>query len=551
LGIYNSLIKAEYSNGAWDTLRKHAREVIAQKDRPVLDKVVAYTALIMVLVTQEHNHPGAIQLAVQVLKLLGVPFSSNTGKLAVVGALIKTKRLLAKIPLESLLTQNDMVDKVKHTALDVLSTVNSSMYACNPDLLMCSVLKTLRWSLKYGVSKDTAKCISFYGLVEMALGNQEYGTKACKLAVELAEKHGIMDTEYSPTSAVYGFVLPWTTPLHTCSNKLLAGYNAGLETGDLHYGFMNITLFCFFSYCTGKPFAGLEADIREYARQMKEYNQMLQLQFLSLTWQTILNLMGHCDGDPAILSGEVMDCEEMLVTADKDKIPPLRAQVQCYRLQLAVFFQDFALAEKLIGPASMISLVNPANPIIWRNTLFEGIAAFELVRQGRRKWKNTALKAIAKTQKWVDSGNANCVHILYLLQAEKASLENKTDEARQLFDKAIVTAARNGFRGDRALASERCSLMYHKLGDDFWFKDYHEKAKDAYKEMEAYGKLDQMTEEPTGRRKTLDRPCFEINVVDDALIEKKNMNSDVATLPTRETGGSSEGRNWLSASEAF
>ncbi len=552
LELYNCLIKVEYSNGTWDPLRQHAREVIGQKNRPMMDKIEAYMALIMVLITQEHNHLGAIQLAVHVLKLLGVPFSPKAGKLAVAGGLIKTKRLLSKVPLESLLTQTEMTDKVKHTALDVLSTVNSAMYASNPELLMCSVLKTLRWSLKYGISKDTAKCVSFYGLVEMALGNASYGAKACKLAVELAEKNNLMDTEYSPTSAVYGFVLPWTTPLHTCSNKLLAGYNAGLETGDLHYGFMNITLFCFFSYCSGKPFEALEADMREYARQMKEYNQVLQLQFLSLTWQTVLNLMGQCDGNPDVLSGEVMDYEEMIQMADKDKIPPLRAQVQCYRLQLAVFYNNFDLAAKVIGPASMISVVNPANPIIWRNGLFEGITAFELVRRGKKKWKSTAVKALSKTQKWVEAGNVNCVHILYLLQAEKAAMENNFDEARQLFDKAIVTSARNGFRGDRALATERCAIMYDILGDDFWFNDYHEKAKEAYQEMEAFGKVEQMNDALT--RKETNRPCFEIDVVDDSLMmgtmeNKSTAFSDLMTLPTRETGVSSEDRKWFPAAQ--
>ncbi len=173
-----------------------------------------------------------------------------------------------------------MTYKVKDTALNVLSTVNSVTYAPNPELLMSSVLETLRWSLKYGISKDTAKCVSIYGLVEMALGNAAYGVNPCKLAVELAEKNNLMDTEYLPTSAVYGFVLA----LHT-------SYIAELETGYLHYGFMDIAFFYFYSYCSGKPLEALEADMQEYARQMKEYNQVLQLQFLSLTWQTALHLM--------------------------------------------------------------------------------------------------------------------------------------------------------------------------------------------------------------------------------------------------------------------
>ncbi len=74
--------------------------------------------------------------------------------------------------------------------------------------------------------------------------------------------------------------------------------------------------------------------------------------------------MQQCNGGPAVLSGEVMDYEETIQMADKDKIPPLRAQVQCYCLQLAIFYNHFDLTTKVIGPASMTSVVYPENPII-------------------------------------------------------------------------------------------------------------------------------------------------------------------------------------------
>jgi hypothetical protein len=162
-------------------------------------------------------------------------------------------------------------------------------------------------------------------------------------------------------------------------------------------------------------------------------------------------------------------------------------------LQLAVYFGDYELAAQLIGPASNIGRVNPANPIIWRTALFEGIAAFEMVRRGKRRWKGTALKAVTKIQKWVQAGNVNCVHILFFLQAEKAALENDNiEEARTLYDKAIATAARSGFRNDTALASERCGGMFDRAGDEDRATDYFIKAHEAYSEMEAFGKIDQM-----------------------------------------------------------
>ena len=158
-------------------------------------------------------------------------------------------------------------------------------------------------------------------------------------------------------------------------------------------------------------------------------------------------------------------------------------------------------------------------------------------------------------KKWVDAGNVNGVHILYLLQAEKAAMENDTDQARQLFDKAIVTAARNGFRNDRALASERCAAMYAAL-DEFWFDDYWTKSKEAYTELEAFGKLDEMNERICRRQKLSFVPLFEIKVVNEDKTMAKDITgggaasqeasqalSDLTSLPTRGTGETID-RSW-------
>lgn len=244
--------------------------------------------------------------------------------------------------------------------------------------------------------------------------------------------------------------------------------------------------------------------------------------------------MGRSD-DPLVLSGEAMDQEEMLRAADVDKNPPLRAQLQCHRLQLAVYYRDFKLAGKLVGLSSNIAAVNPANPIIWRTALFEGVAAFELVRQKRLSWKRTALKALSKIQKWVDTGNVNCVHILYLLRAEHAAMKKKAQKARLFFDLAIVTAARNGFRNDKALACERCADWYRFTGDDDTrAKDYLQMAFNYYEEMHAFGKLDEMA----NRSPSL-RSCHVV-----VGTEKSEERPDASSLPvstevSRENGPTS------------
>jgi predicted ATPase len=167
-----------------------------------------------------------------------------------------------------------------------------------------------------------------------------------------------MKSEYAPTSSVYGFVYPWTHPLQNCQKKLYESYNVGIQNGDKEYAMMNIALYAFFCYSCGKALVDLEADVRDYAGQMEQFNMMLQLKFLSLTWQTVLNLLGRSD-EPLILTGEAMNQANLLQEAERENNQPLRVQLYCHQLQLAVYFGDFDLASSLIRHTSCIDAVNP------------------------------------------------------------------------------------------------------------------------------------------------------------------------------------------------
>lgn len=493
LELQNFLIKAEYSNGEWDRLNKDIGTIINATGKPTLDKITAYSLKVTELASHQNKHKEAIALTVDVLRELEIVFRPGLGKLAIVGGLIKTKQLLKKIPMESILKKEEMDDVHKTVALDLLTAADSSLYAANPDLLMSSTLKIIRWSLKYGICKYTSRCLGIFAIVDFALGDLKSATKTCKLSIELAQKQNLIESQYAPTSAAYGFIFPWTEPMSSCAKQLYRGYEIGLETGDLEFGMMNITLYGFFCFSMGKPLSNLEADLGDYAKQMHDCHMELQRNFLCLTWQVLLNLLGRCE-DPLSMDGEAMGEQAMVSTAKEADNPPLRAQLYCHKLQLCVYFGDFELGATLLPETRKIGTVNPANPIIWRTALFEGVVAFEFLRRGSKKYKSVGRRALGNVQKYVSKGNLNCVHILYLLQAEKEAACGKVVQARGLYDKSIVAAARSGFVNDVALANERCAEMMLLDNDEYWAKSYFERAHEAYAEIEAYGKVDHMVE---------------------------------------------------------
>jgi len=99
-------------------------------------------------------------------------------------------------------------------------------------------------------------------------------------------------------------------------------------------------------------------------------------------------------------------------------------------------------------------------------------------------------------QKWVKSRAVNCVHKLWLLNAEYATLSgNKRgdgDEIQKAYDAAISVATRSGFLHDAALANERAGIWFRSLGDDFWASSFISKAHELYQEWGATAKANQL-----------------------------------------------------------
>ncbi|CAJ1931131.1 unnamed protein product [Cylindrotheca closterium] len=255
--------------------------------------------------------------------------------------------------MDSILQNGEMDDAHKLVALDLLTAVNSSLYAVNPDLMVSSVLKIMRWSLKYGTSEHTCRSLGVFALVDFALGTVKTAQKPCKLAIELAKKQNLMETQHAPISAAYGFVLPWIEPMSGRAKELYLGYQIGCETGDLEFGMMNIALYGFFCFSIGKPLSNLEADFADYSKQMQDCNMELQRNFLCLTWQIVLNLLGRSD-DSISMDGEAMSEDAMLATAKEANNPPLRAQLYCHKLQLCVYFGNFELGATMLSETGKI-----------------------------------------------------------------------------------------------------------------------------------------------------------------------------------------------------
>ena len=111
----------------------------------------------------------------------------------------------------------------------------------------------------------------------------------------------------------------------------------------------------------------------------------------------------------------------------------------------------------------------------------------------KRQMKKAALKTMKIIQGWAKKGNVNVVHYLYILEAELAVLNGKSNKAKDKFKSAITTSSRNGFLQDRALAHELASSYYKAQGDDNWGDYQIERARACYEDWGCSEKVKQLS----------------------------------------------------------
>ena len=101
---------------------------------------------------------------------------------------------------------------------------------------------------------------------------------------------------------------------------------------------------------------------------------------------------------------------------------------------------------------------------------------------GKSKYKHAADKLIASLEQSTKEGNLNAHHMLCLCTAERASIskKNSTDQVKELYNKASLSASKTGFTQITALANERCGIYFVQKKDMGYAQDYLTRALEGY-----------------------------------------------------------------------
>jgi predicted ATPase/serine phosphatase RsbU (regulator of sigma subunit)/tRNA A-37 threonylcarbamoyl transferase component Bud32 len=310
LALYSESAEASYLMGDYYAMNELAGQVL-EHARTILDKVDIFITKINACTAQE-DFKGAIDVALPFAKQLGYKTPKKLNQARIALELLKTQTAYRRKKTEELLNLPRMNDPGYLALSRILTHVAHASFYANPNLLAFIALERMRVYLKHGYPPDAPSNFVFYGMI-LAVGLMDFAgaKKYAEIGLKLMEKLGSRDRESMTTFIYNGLVRHWVDPIKNTIPPLLEGYRIGMETGDLNFAGFNLFFADSHTLYAGKELPEIERNSAKINRIIAGLNQKHLLTLQSLSWQSLLNLMGDCE-DPLILSGKAINAEKML-----------------------------------------------------------------------------------------------------------------------------------------------------------------------------------------------------------------------------------------------
>ena len=469
--LYTNLIDAKYCCGDFAGVKQLADEFLDNtQDKPIQDKFRTYMIIVESFQAEGYDE-NALELSLQVLEEIGVRFPKGiTMKLALIPAVIKTRLVLDKYPLKDMKKLPLMTDEIRLAAIEFAIKMGRSAILVRPDLIPLIAMWCIRQTVKHGLTRISSVSVAGWAVVNLAMHNHEEALENAKLAVDLSEEFQYQQAHVRIVGG--SFINHWRYPYHELKPFFMLGYQYGLQRGDAISAMQCAFEYCRVGFSTRVNLEEVKADLQVYLKQAIEYKQdgptasrfKVQLQLMENLMDEDLEGLGMNQRGSSRLIGTFLSAEEREEISKG--VPFVRVFADACTLWLAMHFGELEVAKKMLKRTRDIERVCLGLATVWQRLLPWGITASD-----SRDLRSLKI-AHSKARHYAEIGNANCIHIAQILNAEIMSHSKKAN-VKDAYDEAIISAGRNGFWSDQGLANERAGrYFFYKLKDEDWARFY-------------------------------------------------------------------------------
>jgi class 3 adenylate cyclase len=445
------------------------------------------------------NRPGeAIDVACEVLALLDVKLPRTADESAVPEWLTAAMTAMGDRDVHALAESEVMTDPEKLAAMRILASIASACYVAAPDVFPLVCFKQIELTALHGVTTHTAFALTTFGIIQGGvLGNLDVCYASGKAARRVLERTDAQEVEGRTRYVSNVYLDVWKTHVIDACEKSVEIRDRCLETGDLEFAAWSSMMRTIYAFFLGIPLGDAEPEAAREVSRIASLKQDTALGYAKISWQSIRNLSG-LDGKPHLLEGEAYSAEEMLPQHSERGDHFAMASVHLHRLILGVLFEEREQARRAseaLAPtlASFVSLHH-----IPTFMQFDALLALSDATDSSDEAERSALVERAKAhleklRVFAQHAPMNHRHRVEWLEAECAALEGKSGKAMDLFEKAIHSAAEQGWGLDEAFAAERCAQFLRRIGNNTAQRAYASEARYGWERIGARAKVDDVS----------------------------------------------------------
>ncbi|MEO1636613.1 MAG: GAF domain-containing protein, partial [Cyanobacteria bacterium J06631_9] len=498
LDCYISSTEAAYLSGELGEMGTFAEVVIAQANT-LLDTVKVREIEIEAY-TNQGEFAKALKSGLQFLQALGLELPEEPSDLAFSDFLTETQQQLADRSVTELLSLPAMASPTSQAMLRILVQLATPAYLGNPALYPLICFKQVQLSLTDGHIPASTFGYAVYGLLlSGVLGNISAGYEFGQLALQLLERFDSQEYTAKVLFHIAIFIEHWQKQACSTLPYLQKAYTIGLDTGDLAYAGYSAYVYVFHAYFIGKELTALERECQIYSSSLTNIKQNNALCYLQIFHQSIANLLGqsaHCGSLEGDLFNEQTTIKTLKQLNDQTGLwhfytckVSLNYLFHAYDDTLMYFHQAMSYQGGGIG---MLSI-----PILW---FYAALACSAQLADSPEQldpakadelW-SLITEAKEKLENWATHAPMNCQHRYDLICAEEQQLLNHSQEALELYNRAIVGANENGYIQEAAIANELTAKLYLNLNKEKEAADYMQAAYYGYARWGAKAKIDDL-----------------------------------------------------------
>ncbi len=338
-----------------------------------------------------------------------------------------------------------------------------------------------------------AFCYYAFARVEL-LDDYDGGYELGRLAVAMSERGDNLSVRSTTYDGFLLFNAYWKQPARELLDAFRKACAYGMSSGAYSQASFTLMFTIYHSIACGRDLEETYEEALRYRRIIEEICPSTLTYFLPACVQHAACLRGLTP-DPACLDGNgFSEVEHARKYADN----PLRQSwVFSPKLQLLYHFGRDREALSQVHLSDQMAAARPGQPVQTELAFFSSLI---LARgcagasdEDRQRMLNTMARYRVKLAEWAGRCEANFLHKLLLVDAERDRVLGKLAQSAELYDQAILSASEHRFVNHAALASE--------LAGRFWLErdaakaaSYLQQAVGLYEEWGATAKVDYLRE---------------------------------------------------------